>query len=173
MLTLVVDEVSAIVLDPGYNTTRAGFAGEDVPKSVCPSFYGHIDSDAGPQYLFGENAIHTPAGNLGIKNPWGSDGIVEDWETATKIWEYAITSRLTGTKATDPMKNGLNEQNGDAMEVEMEAMENTEKPLEDSPLLMTEPGWNSTKAREKYIEIAMEEWGTPAYYLHKTGALAA
>ncbi|KAF5847068.1 hypothetical protein GGP41_003284 [Bipolaris sorokiniana] len=31
------DEVSAIVLDPGYSTVRAGFAGEDVPKSatVC------------------------------------------------------------------------------------------------------------------------------------------
>ncbi|KAF2872753.1 hypothetical protein BDV95DRAFT_594064 [Massariosphaeria phaeospora] len=38
-------------LDPGFSTTRAGFAGEDVPNSVCPSFYGQIDSDAGPQYL--------------------------------------------------------------------------------------------------------------------------
>ncbi|KAF2737946.1 Actin/actin-like protein [Polyplosphaeria fusca] len=167
------DEVSAIVLDPGYNTTRAGFAGEDVPKSVCPSFYGQTDSDSGPQYLFGENAIHTPTARLGIKNPWGSDGIVEDWETATKIWEYAITSRLTGTKPTDPAKNGLNDANGDSMEVDIEALENQEKPLEDSPLLMTEPGWNTVKAREKYLEIAMEEWGTPAYYLHKTGTLAA
>ncbi|KAF2176359.1 Actin/actin-like protein [Zopfia rhizophila CBS 207.26] len=167
------DEVSAIVLDPGYNTTRAGFAGEDVPKSVVPTFYGQINSDARPQYYFGENAIHNPKGNLQIKNPWGSDGIVEDWETATKVWEYAITSRLTGPKAGDPVKNGLNDANGGAMDVDMEALDNREKPLEDSPLLMTEPGWNSTKAREKYIEIAMEEWGTPAFYLQKTGVLAA
>lgn len=55
----------------------------------------------------------------------------------------------------------------------MDAVENQEKPLEDSPLLVTEPGWNSAKAREKYIEIAMEEWGTPAFYLQKTGVLAA
>ncbi|KAF2868881.1 actin family [Massariosphaeria phaeospora] len=174
------DEVSAIVLDPGYSTTRAGFAGEDVPKSVCPSFYGQIDSDAGPQYLFGENAIHNPLGNLQIKNPWGADGIVEDWETATKVWEFAITSRLTGSKPGNPAKNGLNDgndTNGDAMDVDldvdMDGIENLEKPLEDSPLLMTEPGWNSTKAREKYIEIAMEDWGTPAFYLQKTGVLAA
>lgn len=170
------DEVSAIVLDSGFSTTRAGFAGEDVPKSVCPSFYGQIDAESGPQYLFGENAIHNPLGNLQIKNFWGSDGIVEDWETATKVWEYAITSRLTGPKASNPSKNGLNEPNdtnGDAMDVDMENTENLEKPLEESPLLMTEPGWNSTKAREKSIEIAMEEWGTPAFYLQKTGVLAA
>jgi actin-related protein 4 len=176
VLTCRADEVSAIVLDPGYSTTRAGFAGEDVPKSVCPSFYGYIDSDTGPQYLFGENAIHNPRANLQIKNPWGSDGIVEDWETATKIWEFAITSRLTGQKATDPTRNGLNDgtnENGDAMDIDMDNVENMEKPLEDSPLLMTEPGWNPTKAREKAIEIAMEEWGTPAFYLQKTGVLAA
>jgi actin-related protein 4 len=172
-LTVTLDEVAAIVLDPGYSSIRAGFAGEDVPKSVCPSFYGQIDSDSGSQYLFGENAIHTPSSNLQLKNYWGSDGIVEDWDTAAKVWEYAITSRLTGAKAGDPAKNGLNDGtrengNGDAMEVDMETIENQEKPLEESPLLMTEPGWNPTKAREKAIEIAMEEWGTPAFYLQKT-----
>lgn len=171
-----IDEVSAIVLDPGYSTTRAGFAGEDVPKSICPSFYGEIDSDSGVRHLFGENAIHNPLANLQIKNPWGSDGVVEDWDTATKLWEYAITERLTGRRQTDPTKNGLNDgtnENGDAMEVDMENLETLEKPLEDSPLLMTEPGWNPTKAREKSIEIAFEEWGTPAFYLQKTGVLAA
>jgi len=176
LLTNPTDEVSAIVLDPGYSTTRAGFAGEDVPKSVVPSFYGQLDSDSGSQYLFGENAIHNPLGNLHAKNYWGSDGIVEDWDTATKLWEYAITSKLTGAKAGHPSKNGLNDgtsTNGDAMDVDMDAVENQEKPLEDSPLLITEPGWNSVKAREKTIEIAMEEWGTPAFYLQKTGVLAA
>ena len=59
------------------------------------------------------------------------------------------------------------------MDVEMEALDDAEKPLADSPLLMTEPGWSSSKAREKYIEIAMEDWGTPAFYLGKTGVLAA
>ncbi|KAF3033529.1 NuA4 histone acetyltransferase subunit [Didymella keratinophila] len=166
------DEVSAIVLDPGYSTTRAGFAGEDVPKSVCPSFYGQSDKDS---YLFGENAIHSPVGNLNIKNYWGADGIVEDWDAATKLWEYSITSRLTGAKAGDPTKNGLNDPpaNGESMDVEMEGVENNEKPMEDSPLLITEPGWNSAKAREKYIEIAMEDWGVPAFFLQKTGVLAA
>jgi actin-related protein 4 len=106
---------------------------------------------------------------------------VEDWDQATKVWQYAITSRLTGLKPGDPRKNGLNDGNGgeeangngDAMDVDMENAAEGEKPLEDSPLLMTEPGWNSTKARERYIEMAMEDWGTPAFYLQKTGVLAA
>ncbi|KAL6705312.1 Actin-related protein 4 [Coniothyrium glycines] len=167
------DEVSAIVLDPGYSTVRAGFAGEDVPKSVCPSFYGQDESG---KRLFGENAVHAPLGGLEIKNYWGADGIVEDWDTAARLWEYAITSRLTGAKPGDPTKNGLNDgngENGEAMDVDVEATENNEKPLDDSPLLVTEPGWNSAKAREKYIEIAMEDWGAPAFFLQKTGVLAA
>jgi actin-related protein 4 len=164
------------VLDPGYWTTRAGFAGEDVPKSVCPSFYGQRDGDAGTHYAFGENAIHNPLDSLNIKNYWGSDGIVEDWDVAAKLWEHAITSRLTGAKATDPTKNGLNDGNneiGVQMDVDMDALDGQEKPLEESPLLVTEPGWNSAKAREKYIEIAMEDWGAPAFFLQKTGVLAA
>jgi actin-related protein 4 len=138
---------------------------------VCPSFYGQSSSGA---YHFGENAIHAPIGGLDIKNYWGADGIVEDWDTATKLWEYAITSRLTGARPGDPTKNGLNDGNGgDQVDVDMEATEETEKPLEDSPLLITEPGWNSAKAREKTIEIAMESWGAPAFFLQKTGVLAA
>ncbi|KAF2129895.1 Actin/actin-like protein [Dothidotthia symphoricarpi CBS 119687] len=169
------DEVSAIVLDPGYSSTRAGFAGEDVPKSVCPSFYGQLDSDSGSQYLFGENAIHAPTDGLQIKNYWGADGIVEDWDTAAKLWEYTITSRLTGARPGDPARNGLNDDpSAEPMDMDVDkVVEGQERPLDDSPLLVTEPGWNSAKAREKYIEIAMEDWGTPAFFLQKTGVLAA
>jgi actin-related protein 4 len=38
---------------------------------------------------------------------------------------------------------------------------------------MTEPAWNPAKAREKTIEIAMEKWGTPAFYLARNGVLAS
>lgn len=162
------DEVSAIVLDPGYSTTRAGFAGEDVPKSVIPSFYGLRDGQGDP--VFGENSIHNPLLNLEIKNPWSTEGVVEDWDVATKLWEYSITSRLTGTKGTSASKNGLNNGDGD---VNMEDAEESEKPLEGSPLLMSEPGWVTQKHREKCIEVAMEEWGAPAFYVQKTGVLAA
>lgn len=48
-----------------------------------------------------------------------------------------------------------------------------EKPLAENPLLMTEAPWNAGKAREKAIEIAMESWGTPAFWLTRTPVAAA
>lgn len=92
---------------------------------------------------------------------------------AEKVWEYSFVSRLTGAKPSNPMQNGLNDvAPGEDLPAEMEVEEN-EKPLADSPLLMSECGWNPTKAREKTVEIAMEKWGTPAFYLAKDGVLAA
>jgi actin-related protein 4 len=169
---LYADEISALVLDPGYSTTRAGFAGEDVPKSVTPSFYGFLPSDSERKYLFGDNSLHTPLPGLSIGNPMATDGTVEDWDTATKLWEYAITSRLTSARPGDPIINGLNDKSSD-LDVKMDGIDDEEKPLAENPLLMTETGWNAGKNREKGIEIAMENWGCPAYWLARNGVLIA
>jgi actin-related protein 4 len=171
---LFADEIGALILDPGSHSTRAGFAGEDTPKSVVPTSYGVLPTG---ERLFGENAIHLPKAGLEIKNPYNADGIVEDWETATKLWEYTITSRLISARQTPSSKNGLNDtkdENGDTnMEEEMEQLEEQEKPLQEFPLLMSEPAWNPAKERQKTIEIAMEDWGVPAFFLAKSGQLAA
>ncbi|KAJ5724888.1 Actin-related protein 4 [Penicillium malachiteum] len=166
------DEVSAIVLDPGYSTTRAGFAGEDAPKSLIPTYYGKYNADGQEKYIYGDDIFVTPRPGLSTYNPIGKDGIVEDWDMAEKVWEYSFTSRLTGAKPGNPFQNGLNDIPAEELPTEME-VETEEKPLADSPLLMTEPGWNPAKAREKTIEIAMEKWGTPAFYLARNGVLAA
>ena len=91
---------------------------------------------------------------------------------AEKVWEYSFASRLTATKPENPFHNGLNDISSEELPAEME-VETDEKPLADTPLLMSEPGWNPSKAREKTIEIAMEKWGTPAFYLARNGVLAA
>ena len=31
------------MVDFGSHSTRAGYAGEDTPRVVCPSFYGYVD----------------------------------------------------------------------------------------------------------------------------------
>lgn len=149
---------------------RAGFAGEDVPKSVVPSYYGILESQ---KLLFGDNSIHTPAPNFAIRNPIAKDGTVEDWDVAKKLWEYAVTSRLTNTKPSDPATNGLNDSTDVDMDAAVDAVEEREKPLEELPLMMSETGWNSAKAREKSAEIAIEEWGCPAFWLARNGVLAA
>ena len=55
----------------------------------------------------------------------------------------------------------------------MDQTENQEQPLTEFPLFMTEAPWNPTKSRERAIELAMEDWGVPAFYMAKTGQLAA
>jgi actin-related protein 4 len=101
------------------------------------------------------------------------EGVVEDWDTATKLWEYSITSRLTSFKQADPRTNGLNNDHIKELDAEMEGVEEQEKALEEHPLLMTETAWNSVKNREKSIEIAMESWGCPAFWLARNSVLAA
>ncbi|KAF7911023.1 uncharacterized protein EAF01_002531 [Botrytis porri] len=161
------DEVSAIVIDPGYSSIRAGFAGEDTPKSFINSHYGVRDGES----FYGDNAIHNPSANLEIRNPMNKDGIVEDWDTAEQLWKYAITSRLTSFKQADPRTNGLNDR-PEEMEADMD-VDAHEKPLEEHPLLMTETAWNTAKSREKAIEVAMESWGSPAFWLARNSVLAA
>jgi actin-related protein 4 len=62
--------------------------------------------------------------------------------------------------------------NGDG-DMEMDGMDEVERPLAENPLLMTEPGISSQKSREKITEIAMENWGAPAFWLGRSGVLAA
>jgi actin-related protein 4 len=133
---------------------------------VIPSFYGSIagaDADSKSRYLFGENAIHNPQSHMEIRSPYDSDGIVEDWDAAARLWEYSITSRLTGARPTPATKNGLNDdkKEGDEAEdgdgdVAMEGIEEQEKPMSEHPLLMSEPAWNPAKHRAKCMEIALE-----------------
>jgi actin-related protein 4 len=165
--------VSAIILDPGYSSTRAGFAGEDTPKSVIPSYYGKYSTDAQDKYVFGDSIYVSPQGGFSIHNPIGRDGIVEDWDMAEKVWAHSITSRLTGHAPSNPMSNGLNDPPSGDLAAEMEIVEQTGGPMSDGPLLMTEPSWNPVKSREKMIELAMEKWGTPAFYLARSGPMAA
>ncbi|EMD00294.1 hypothetical protein BAUCODRAFT_372610 [Baudoinia panamericana UAMH 10762] len=178
------DEINALVLDPGSHSIRAGFAGEDTPKSVVPTHYGVLSSG---HHVYGENAIHIPNADMEIRNPYNTDGLVEDWDTAAKMWEYSITSRLTGARQTPPSRNGLNVVKDGEGDVEMETDETSkakaetekmeeeerDRALAEYPLLMTEPAWNPVKAREKTMEVAMEEWDVPAFFLAKTGQLAA
>ncbi|KAI1502970.1 chromatin remodeling and histone acetyltransferase complexes subunit putative [Biscogniauxia marginata] len=174
------DEVSALVLDAGYCHTRAGFAGEDVPKSILPSFYGSLKSTNADSTtttyrdVFGDECL-IPRADFEIKNYMSrTESVVEDWDAATKIWEHMLIKRLQPDKETPPSKNGLNDPAEDGEgDVAMEDAENQEKPLAENPLLMTEAPWNAGKAREKAIEIVMENWGCPAFWLSRTPVCAA
>ena len=161
------------MLDPGYCHTRAGFAGEEMPKQVIPSFYVHANG----RDRFGDEVI-IPRADFEVRNYMNRDSVVEDWDAATRVWEHVLVQRLQPPRPTPASKNGLNV--GDDGDVEMgdngaaeDATEALEKPLAENPLLMSEAPWNTAKAREKAIEVCMENWGCPAFWLSRTPVLAA
>lgn len=131
--------------------------------------------------LFGENSLHNYDSAWEVKNPMSTDGQVQDWDLATRLWEYALTDRLLGRPGksirsgntvgtgADPDPDG----DVDMMAAAVETIDEQEMPLIENPLLMSEPGLNPTKEREKTIEIAMESWGAPAFWLGRTGVLSA
>ncbi|KAI1128694.1 chromatin remodeling and histone acetyltransferase complexes subunit putative [Nemania abortiva] len=173
------DEVSALVLDAGYCHTRAGFAGEDVPKSVLPSFYGSLKNSNTDSTtttyrdIFGDECLY-PRSDFEVKNYMSrSESVVEDWDAATKIWEHMLIKRLQPDREP-ALRNGQSATATDGEgDVAMEDAEAQEKPLAENPLLMTEAPWNTGKAREKAIEIAMENWGCPAFWMSRTPVCAA
>jgi actin-related protein len=72
------DEVSAIVIDIGADTTKAGYAGEDTPKTVFSSAVGVLaGEDGAKQYSVDE--LHYPKPGLDVISPF-ADGVVSSWE---------------------------------------------------------------------------------------------
>ncbi|KAM0752722.1 Actin/actin-like protein [Meredithblackwellia eburnea MCA 4105] len=129
------DEVSAIVLDIGSYTTRAGYAGEDCPKTVFPTTFATVPPstpDGTPSFVHGNN-VHLWRPHAIHSNPI-SDGIPSDWDAISRVLDHAFRDRMRLDT------------------------------LEDYPLLVTEASWNTKANREKMIELAFEQWNVPAYY---------
>lgn len=59
ILTIHPDEVSALVLDFGSSSLRAGYAGDDTPKAIVPTSFGFIE---GPTEANGGDVTMAEAG---------------------------------------------------------------------------------------------------------------
>lgn len=152
---------------------------------MVPTYYGAYTSDAigssngstngshPRSILLGENALHDPKPYIDIRNPLTPDDAeewVQDWDVAGRLWEYAVTNRLTGPRTTKTIRTA---EDG-AEDVAMEDVDDAEAgPLSENPLLMSEPGKATGKARERVMELVMESWGCPAFYLAKSGVLSS
>ncbi|KAK4097940.1 ARP4-like protein [Parathielavia hyrcaniae] len=141
-----------------------------MPKQVIPSFYTHANG----RDLFGDPIV-TPRAGFEVRNYMNRDSAVEDWDAATRLWEHMLVKRLQPPRQ-NPARRDRPGVGGDG-DVEMgeneDAADEFEKPLAENPLLMTEAPWSSGKAREKAMEMCMESWSCPAFWLCKTPVLAA
>lgn len=150
------DEVSAVVIDVGHSTTKAGFAGSDTPTAVFPSVAGVQlkssgvvgqgarplgQSDGGKVHHVGTTAISYRRDAMEIVSPL-EDGLVRDWDVVEKLWSHAFEERL-GIKT------------------------------EEHPVLMAEPSWNTRKHRERMVELMFEKYQVPAFFLARNAVLAS
>ncbi|EGS18247.1 putative actin-related protein [Thermochaetoides thermophila DSM 1495] len=127
-----------IVLDNGSGTIRAGFAGEDVPKCVFPSWVGrpkHLRVLAGAlegEVFIGQKAATELRGLLKINYPL-EHGIVTDWDDMERIWSYVYDEGLKTLS-------------------------------EEHPVLLTEPPLNPRSNRDTAAQILFETFNVPALY---------
>ncbi|KAB5524724.1 hypothetical protein DKX38_022473 [Salix brachista] len=141
------DEVSAIVIDLGSHTCKAGYAGEDAPKAVFPSVVGSMDQmdvdDATSKckLYVGSQALGFRRDNMEVLSPF-KDGIVSDWDMVDSIWNHAFKECLL----IDPKEH---------------------------PMLLAEPSSNSQQQRERTAELIFEKYNVPALFLAKNAVLTS
>uniref|UniRef100_R7W4V8 Actin-related protein 4 n=1 Tax=Aegilops tauschii TaxID=37682 RepID=R7W4V8_AEGTA len=165
------DEVSAIVIDVGSYSCKAGYAGDDTPKSVFPSVVGSIeqaeDTDEAKPEKEADSASDPKNGSkpmdvdkaktkrkfyvgqelefrrdhMEVISPM-KDGTVMDWDVVDNIWNHAFRRRLL----INP---------------------------EEHPMLIAEPSINSAQQREKAAELMFEKYKVPALFLAKNAVLTS
>ncbi|CAL8103761.1 unnamed protein product [Calicophoron daubneyi] len=132
------NEVPTVVIDNGSGLLKAGFAGEDIPRTVFPSLVGTpfaqgvVLGATKKSYSIGDEA-ESRRGILTLQNPI-EHGIVQDWDGMEKIWHFTFNNELR----IDP---------------------------KDHPMLLTEAPLNPKANREKMIEIMFEKFQVPALYV--------
>lgn len=142
------DEINAIVLDLSSYFTKIGYAGDDFPRIITPSFYAqprepkekskestNKGKNAKSDKIFGE-AINIPRSNYEIK-PIMKDSMIIDWEGAVEQYRYYFDT---------------------IMRID----------YKEQPILITEPVWSPPQYRQKLIETFYESFDFPALFLAKS-----
>mmetsp|Transcript_34825 Transcript_34825/g.98733 ORF Transcript_34825/g.98733 Transcript_34825/m.98733 type:complete len:456 (-) Transcript_34825:223-1590(-) len=175
------DEVNAIVVDIGSCTTKAGYAGEDTPKAVFPSWVGKVPGElreAPPASKDGEDTEMKEADERQGGEDTSKQGEAGDKRVKPKQKYYVGTSSLAfrrdDMEVVPAIKNGLYD-DWDIIESLWDTAFNERLRLNPShhPMMLAEPSNNERTKREKAVEMMFEIYSPPALFLGKNAALAS
>ena len=140
----MVDAQVHAVIDNGTSYTKAGFSGEEAPRSAFPTLVGKpkpqvlLNSEK-KERLLGQEALEK-LGISTITHPIES-GVITNWEDMEKIWHHTFYNELRIAP-------------------------------EEHNVLLTDPPLNKEETREKITEVMFEMFNIPGLYISMQSVLA-
>ena len=132
------DDIASLVIDNGSGSFKAGFSGNDAPRSVFPSIVGQPKYPSAMVGLVNKDTFvgdeaQSNRGMLALKYPI-EHGIVTNWDDMEIIWNYTFYNELKVNS-------------------------------EDYSVLLTEAALNPKSNREKMTQSIFETFRVPEFFV--------
>lgn len=132
------------VVDCGTGLIKAGFAGDEAPNLVCPTYTGrpkHVKVMASAQAgnIFVGNKAKELRGLLKLNHPM-KHGVINDWKDMQVIWDHMYRDLKVAQ--------------------------------DQHPILLTEAPLNPNSNRKKLAEVFFESYNVPALYIQMSAILS-
>lgn len=161
------DEVFSVVGDLGTQSSRFGYAGEDLPKAVFPSAVGHVVDGGKKKKAAGGGASSMDVDDAAAAGETSSNAAV--------LGEANIGLRRTDLELSFPMENG-HVRDWEAVErIWAHAFGQLAVPdgAKNVPFMYALPTWATRAESQKTVELALERFETGAVYLARSAMLSA